>query len=105
MARWQSVAGPGSAGVSYARYRLVRDTGPKAPQRALTVMQDINTGEAFALPITRVSRRQALRSPICFARDPILTHDVLTHDIFAHDCDSIGASDVTTPVNSKEAAA
>lgn len=31
-------------------YRLVRNSGPKAPRRAISVMADANSGECYALP-------------------------------------------------------
>lgn len=49
------------------KYRLVRDTGPLAPRRALTVMLDPNTDEVFDLPHRHTPRygRARAKQMVC----------------------------------------
>lgn len=47
-----------------SKYQLVRDTGPRAPQRVFDFLQDQNTQEMFPLAKAQNNRRPALK------RDP-----------------------------------
>jgi hypothetical protein len=55
--------GQGKSG-SRTVYQLARDTGPLAPRRCITVMQDANTLATFDLPLRRVVRRRVNLVPL-----------------------------------------